>query len=32
MKYQNGLKNNGVTQSMNRNGVMNDNAEMESGL
>jgi len=29
-KYQNWLKDNGVIQSMNRKGVMNDNAEMES--
>lgn len=29
-KYRNWLKNNGVIQSMNRKGVMNDNAEMES--
>lgn len=29
-KYQNWLKDNGVTQSMNRKGIMNDNAEMES--
>ena len=29
-KYQNWLKNQGVIQSMNRKGVMNDNAEMES--
>jgi len=29
-KYQNWLKKNGVIQSMNRKGVMNDNAEMES--
>jgi len=29
-KYRNWLKDNGVIQSMNRKGVMNDNAEMES--
>ena len=29
-KYQKWLKKNGVVQSMNRKGVMNDNAEMES--
>ena len=29
-KYQNWLKDQGVIQSMNRKGVMNDNAEMES--
>jgi putative transposase len=29
-KYRNWLKSNGVIQSMNRKGVMNDNAEMES--
>jgi transposase InsO family protein len=29
-KYRNWLKGNGVIQSMNRKGVMNDNAEMES--
>ena len=29
-KYQTWLKKNGVIQSMNRQGVMNDNAEMES--
>lgn len=29
-KYQNWLKDNGVTQSMNRKCIMNDNAEMES--
>ena len=29
-RYQRWLKNNGVIQSMNRKGVMNDNAEMES--
>ncbi len=29
-KYQTWLRNNGVIQSMNRKGVMNDNAEMES--
>lgn len=30
LKYQNWLKKNNVIQSMNRQGVMNDNAEMES--
>jgi len=30
LKYRNWLKDNGVIQSMNRKGVMNDNAEMES--
>ena len=29
-KYQDWLKKNGIIQSMNRKGVMNDNAEMES--
>lgn len=29
-RYRNWLKENGVIQSMNRKGVMNDNAEMES--
>lgn len=29
-KYRNWLEDNGVIQSMNRKGVMNDNAEMES--
>lgn len=29
-RYRNWLKKNGVIQSMNRKGIMNDNAEMES--
>ncbi len=31
-RYRNWLKDNGVIQSMNRKGVMNDNAEMESSF